>query len=700
MSASTIISKRLSRAGITTAAIIDDVYNGPAFLDVRSRISAFRDDIEDDDAATKELRERYSVDITDSIGIPLVHRFWKDFEDLTALKRHVEILLTDYFLRRQMVNRIAAHIESLGISVRQYPDAEGDETKLPPEWIPLVFLDYSLAPDSPTPSRASEWCATKLCERGIRRPFLVLISDHDNAEAHKESFREKTRQLGGTFAFVRKQAAQDPDFLFLQIATWGLGHPAHIHLQAFVDATIESMDKTISQFRKTLASLTVQDYSFIQRISLEEDGQPLGEYMLEFLTGLLSHQFRANAEIQATRKSLDRLSFDHQLACSTQPSSELARMYRLALTDPVFDEINPHPHDTSQPSMLEGHQSAHFENAFHRVRDRAYDIWVEEGYPGGKQREHWDQAEKELTSFLPLLSLGDIFIKDVKSNLWMVVNAACDLLFSPRSSGRKGDSDQPVYLMPGILTDLRHTGDVASKEVTELFEFDSKPYRILWDYRYVRSVRLGDFAREMRNNGYKRNARLALPYALKIQRVWTAHLDRVGLPSPPPMFEEADVSLYTQDINGHWTKYSETIRGGAVLARKKAKAGYNEFCVLTIDGEKSVFNNLCEVIIQAERDLNELKRRREIAPPSEAFWPEKIAKASRSFDKLSKLRQDLTWRLRLLEDPIAISLDLSWVKTDAIALYFIPEGKLAFDKQAQIVIGITRPSVTEGLGNR
>lgn len=30
------------------------------------------------------------------------------------------------------------------------------------------------------------------------------------------------------------------------------------------------------------------------------------------------------------------------------------------------------------------------------IRDRAYQIWIEEGQPSGREREHWEQASREL----------------------------------------------------------------------------------------------------------------------------------------------------------------------------------------------------------------------------------------------------------------------------------------------------------------
>jgi hypothetical protein len=36
-----------------------------------------------------------------------------------------------------------------------------------------------------------------------------------------------------------------------------------------------------------------------------------------------------------------------------------------------------------------------------RVRERAFQIWIEEGQPEGKDREHWERAEKEVAGTPP-----------------------------------------------------------------------------------------------------------------------------------------------------------------------------------------------------------------------------------------------------------------------------------------------------------
>ena len=683
MNAPAEVVDRLRRAGITEAAIIDDVFDGPANVDIRTRSLAFLEDVEDDDDASAELRENYGIAPGDQLTIEVARKLWADREHLRpALRRHIDLLFADYRQRKKDLRQIEAHLKELGINVKCYGDAGRDPTRLPPESTRFILLDYSLTPDEGPRYEASEWCSKQLCARQ-NRPFLVLISDQPAAEVHKDRFRKTTEQLGGTFAFVRKQQAVRSDIFYLQIATWVLGHPAHKHLQAFVQAVINSMDETVEHFRNALRELTMQDYSFIQRITLEEEGQPLGEYMLEFLTGLLSHTFRANPQIQQTRQELDRLAFDHHVASDTQPSAELAKMYRAALTDPVFEDVGLHPHDSSQ--VVPTHEE---------IAACAYEIWEAEGRPPDRADECWFRAKDRLSSSLPLLSLGDIFIKDAQSSLWMVVNAACDLLFSPRSRSRQPRREQPIYLIRGAFVDLHDTADVGNNEVTELFAFEEKAYRILWDYHYVRSISLQDFTTQVTAKGYHRKARLALPYALKVQRAWTAHLDRIGLPSPPPMFDEADVSIYAQKSENEWVRIGDPVQGGAILVSRKVSGGYEELCVLTMNGENAVYEGLGSAINLVRDRLAELEGQVGSLPEAEKrHLRAKIQRTKAIHQKMIETQQDASWRLRLLENPKAISSKgPAWAVERMLAMYFEAGAQRAFDKQAQLVVDITRPA--------
>jgi hypothetical protein len=341
-----------------------------------------------------------------------------------------------------------------------------------------------------------------------------------------------------------------------------------------------------------------------------------------------------------------------------------------------------HPLDT--PEKHPTHQE---------IEERAYQLWEEEGRPFNRADEFWKRAKEQLSSPLPLLSLGDIFIKDSQHSLWMVLNPACDLAFSPRSKGRQPDRNQPIYLIGGALVDLRENPNAGNNEVTELFVFEERAYRILWDYRYVRSISLHEFIAQLTGKGYRRRARLALPYALRIQRAWTAHLDRIGLPSPPPMFEEADIVVYGQKSENEWLQMAEPVQGGAILVSRKISGSYEQLCVLTIPGEQAVYEGLGRAInLQSDR-LDELeKEAAQVTESEKKHLPAKIQRVKAIREKMLAAQQDVTWRLKTLENPKAISSKgPAWAIDRLVAIYFEAGAQRAFDKQAQLVIDVIGP---------
>jgi Protein of unknown function (DUF2934) len=34
-----------------------------------------------------------------------------------------------------------------------------------------------------------------------------------------------------------------------------------------------------------------------------------------------------------------------------------------------------------------------------RIRERAFQIWIEEGQPEGKDKDHWERAEKQISDW-------------------------------------------------------------------------------------------------------------------------------------------------------------------------------------------------------------------------------------------------------------------------------------------------------------
>lgn len=662
------IIERLREDGIREVAVIDDVFDGPTETDLGPALNSFYPAFERaaDNEAINYLQETFGVYSTSDVSISTAQALWDKFRDLPpSVQPFAEELLGEFLRRRKDVETICEHLISLNLDVKTMGDPGRDPDKLP-QSAQLVFLDYSLTPGRGTTSEASEWCAMELSKRDEKRPFLVLFSDNQDAPAQETRFRRDNQKLGGTFAFVTKEAAKNVDTLCLYLATWGVGNPARRSIQKFVDAVTLSMDATIHVFNEALRELTVQDYSVIQRICLSEDGQPLGEYMLDLFTGLLSHNFQKTSQIQDARKALDELVFGKIIVSSTPPSTQLARIYRMALTQPVVGDVTPHPHTlvNSESVGQRGHV-------------------VEVAVAG----------EDVAQALPPLLGLGDMFLKNAAETVLLVVNAACDLSFSPLSKNRQVDLDQPIYLVPGKMVSLRDNRSLAGKEVTEIFEHDDGVYKIIWDYQHAKTVRLQDFRSMITKDGYHRVARLALPYALKIQRSWTAHLDRVGLPTPPAMSEEVDVDVWARNAFNRWERISQIPRG-ALLVRHRRSTGYENFVLLTFTGEAHLHEAVVKSTTMAEQRIKKTEDDLEAIPAElrqqrAKKLTDKLKAFRTAHEQLCLLQQNTSLRLSLMESPRKVDpVDCTWIKSSYFAMYFNAGSEEVFIQDAQLVMNV------------
>lgn len=161
MNVPAVVLTRLAQAKITEAAIIDDVFEGAAELDIQPLVVGFSERVEDDDDAADELLKNYNFAPGGRVDVDLARSLWDDRDKLgAALRTHANYLLSEYAQRREGLEKIKSHLESLNLHVTCYGNAADDPAKLPPESIRFILLDYSLTPDEHRPrNAASVWCA-------------------------------------------------------------------------------------------------------------------------------------------------------------------------------------------------------------------------------------------------------------------------------------------------------------------------------------------------------------------------------------------------------------------------------------------------------------------------------------------------------------------------------------------------------------
>ncbi len=531
------LAKRLHQAGITKVAIIDDAYDAPT-VDIfdGGEIDDFWGKIERDPDMLKELQD-FRSDIQDSEDIDdeVINMLWNTRKNLKKLSEPCNKKL--FVNRLQMLNDIDAiseHLRTLGLE----PIPIGSEDELPEPSIKLVFLDYVLDPTAKenlgeiATGKAKE--IYRRVEKDAEKPFIVLMSDKIDDRAQQEAFRKDSKLLGGLFGFLPKEDLLNQEKLYINLETWAIDMPARHDIQHFVEALEESVKNAGEPFVEKIRELSFEDYANIQWLSLQQDGQPLGDYMLWLYKSYLAHLVHNNDKVLAEQKKLDKLSFDKFYPSQNAPSPRLAEIYRYALTEPGIEELGPHP--------------------------RAV------------------QPNEE-----PYLHLGDVFINDTKREVLMVINAECDLAFAPEAN-RDFPRELSILLLPGILQTLDENPK-PNLVCTELFNHNSKAYRIAWDHKCAISKKYKDVLTWLSSEGYSRISRLSLPHALEVQHVFAANLTRIGMPIKPPFYRNADVELYCADENGmcHML-FDEPIQGGAsIVNRKIGENKYEELFSLSIN---------------------------------------------------------------------------------------------------------------------
>jgi hypothetical protein len=484
------------KLGISQVAIIDDGYDVPTVESLNAgEIGDFWATIEREQEMLDELEKLLGRKVSkpEDIDDDVVRELWLGKGELKTLSDPcAKKLFATKLQMRADLDALSGYLRMLGLD----PIEVGAENDLPDPSIKLVFLDYILNPratDNPGQLAISK--AVQMYERVKEdegKPFIILISLRRSVEQEKEKFRHDCKILGGMFGFIAKEDIKNKEKLYLKLISFGIGDRNHLAIQRFVDALVESLTLVVEEFKEKIRTLDIQDYSFVQLLSLHEEGQPLGDYILWLFEATLGYMFRNSELVRREQRNLDKLEFEEGLRWQTQPSTRLAEVYRYALTEPAVEELGPHPLDK-------------------------------------KGR-------------MPLLALGDIFIKNETNSLLMVINATCDLAFAPTGS-RKCDPEQPIFLVPGVLEalDEGRTGEEVVR--TELFEYDSKSYRIKWDYKHVYSQKYRNIWGYFKKQGYSRISRLRLPYALEVQQKFVSNVARIGVPISPPLFAKANMEL-------------------------------------------------------------------------------------------------------------------------------------------------------------
>ena len=246
------------------------------------------------------------------------------------------------------------------------------------------------------------------------KPVIVLMSSANVSPEMVEDFRRSSGWLAGMFYFINKRGLRGCGCLLYatgialrkSVRCWLPG------CKRWWTSSPSVFTVVADRFVDDVKALHLSDYAYLQMMSLQEDGHPLGDYMLWLFGSYIgqtavSRRTCANAQ----RREIDKLVFTDLPGAQAPPSDMLARLYESATVEKVESEL--------------GHPRA----------------------PEGTAAE-------------PHLHLGDIFVAGQTQEVLVIVSAQCDLEFAP------GVASRPVSAGPSNRHDPRRVAAVA--KVTEV----------------------------------------------------------------------------------------------------------------------------------------------------------------------------------------------------------------------------------------
>ena len=521
-------------------AIVDDAYDATSLEGIPTEDKdSLWEALEDDEHVRDEfellgltLESRYDLTkevldglLDDTDQCPSFAQVWRDSD----VGRRIEQV-------QHQVNRVKHNLRNISrMEVHTY-GTDTDFQQLVARRPRFIFIDWYLENEQtlsaeelranreiPSPVQAAvdqvkaiqnEW------PDEVETPLFVLMSSRPGVSEYATEFCRLSGLLRGMFHAVPKRVLTDPFSFRMHMHLFAESLQPGRQLQEFYGALKEQIRKKGEMFLRRVSDLTLSDYAYIHSLSLKNDGQPLGEYIFWLYNTYLGHLIFAE-ELREVRDDLDRMTFSETLSSPELPSQRLSEVYFTA----QFDE-SVGPVTSSDSSDLD--------------------------------------ARTDADGVAPSLSLGDVLKRQIlrgddeeacdgeapmepsggsKPDLYVLITPQCDLAFTLNGGSRPPDDANSILLLPGCLKPLDGQWSGRPRFETDFYIHEEENFRIEWDRKKVVSVSFGDFNSWMEREGYERDSRLRLPFALDLQRAFSDGLSRVGTPVMPPIYQPMSQKL-------------------------------------------------------------------------------------------------------------------------------------------------------------
>ena len=459
---------------------------------------------------------------------------------------------------RQIDELTALITERVGMEPQVFgSDCEPDEIAV--QQPQLVFMDWRLGrSDQQQAVQAAVDKATRIlssCEAtGVDKPLIVLISSTVLSDDVTNDFCRRSLIIKGMFYSVNKAILTNPVHFPTYMHLFESSLTSGRKIQSLMDNLNRNVATLSTKFLDHISELTLADYAFVQSLSLRDDSQPLGDYLVWLFSTYLG-QLLLTEPLKDVSADLDAMAWYGTVPSLEPPSERLNELYRNALYDMSVDRVISHPlaGQGDIPASIVGPLG--LGDIFQR--DESADSGTENGLlcldPGSTANP----------------------LPDPDPDVMMLISPQCDLECRLENFARK------IVLIGGTLIPFQNRANYREATITDLFVHQENHYSIVWNLKSAETVVYREFGSWLSQRGFQREARLRLPFALEVQRAFAADFTRIGARIAPPIYQPLEMELAWANRQLNKYEHVEQFQNGKGAFLMLTKHGQQ--CVLTTE---------------------------------------------------------------------------------------------------------------------
>ncbi len=494
----------LTREGITTAAIIDDVFDEtPTSKSINEESwNFFLDDQSEKELAI--IREGYGVSDPEARWDELrnddnfIQFLWQQ-KDRTA----VLTALFKSFSDGQAAGRSSLEplrvllFDQLNLQGRTFGSQEA-EAGLGAQ---LLFVDLFLGAQQDEDAKEKALARVKgiVDTRRESPPIIVLISSSLRLQTMRDAFRDEAGLFGCQFRTVQKSELSEPARVHELIYRICSSYRDTTKLSSFIELWDQALREARDRFVKATRRLDLRDYADLQNLILNAEGELIGAYLFEVFGQYFLFQLEEDARLSSSALRLNEMHWDNYPAPHFLPAS---------ISGNIADGLL-----FRSSKILVKSESLQFGDVLFSTR---VDALGEGTDPAA------DFAKGERIALLVLTAACDLQHGNAKTTLFMV--------------GVAKQSELVLHKKPKAL-------------VTPVLIHDGKHYTIEWEVGAPIAWTPRELQKQLDSGAFERVRRFRSLFSLQLQQLFTSSLSRVGTPVMPPIQQLTGITISYVDID-------------------------------------------------------------------------------------------------------------------------------------------------------